>query len=117
MGGEGRITRDGSVGHFKRGGCLVAIRAGKPVVPVAMAGGSEMRPMGSLRLRPGRLTVCFGEPMSTAGLTDDDAPDLAARVRDEVVRMREQHRFARSTQGQPSAVTVRGHRPAEEPRG
>ena len=30
MGGEGRLSRDGNVGHFKRGGCLVAIRAGVP---------------------------------------------------------------------------------------
>lgn len=62
MGGEGRLTRDGSVGHFKRGGCLVAIRTRAPVVSVAMVGGPDMMPMGSLRLRPGRLTVAFGRP-------------------------------------------------------
>lgn len=92
MGGEGRVTKDGSVGRFKRGGCLVAIRAGVPVVPVAHAGGSEMFPMGSMRMRPGTLTVSFGEPMPTDGLTEEDAPEFAQRVREEVVRMREQFR-------------------------
>jgi 1-acyl-sn-glycerol-3-phosphate acyltransferase len=93
MGGEGRLTKDGSVGRFKRGGCLVAIRAGAPVVPVAMAGAPEMFPLGSLRLSPGPLSVTFGEPMSTEGLAEDDAPDFAQRVRDVVVSMREESKL------------------------
>jgi 1-acyl-sn-glycerol-3-phosphate acyltransferase len=97
MGGEGRLTKDGSVGHFKRGGCLVAIRAGAPVVPVAHAGGPEMLPMGSMRMRPGKLTVSFGKPMSTDGLAEEDAPEFAQRVREEVVRMREEFREAPAT--------------------
>ena len=48
--------------------------------------------MGSMRMRPGTLTVSFGEPMPTDGLTDEDAPDFAQEVREEVVRMREQFR-------------------------
>jgi 1-acyl-sn-glycerol-3-phosphate acyltransferase len=89
MGGEGRLMKDGSVGRFKRGGCLVAIRAGVPVVPVACGGAPDLMPVGSLRLRKGRLSLSFGEPMPTTGLVDDDAPELAQRVRAEVVRMRE----------------------------
>jgi 1-acyl-sn-glycerol-3-phosphate acyltransferase len=92
MGGEGRMSKDGGVGHFKRGGCLVAIRGAVPVVPVALAGAPEMFPFGSLRLSPGPLSVTFGEPMSTEGLTEEDAPELAQRVREEVVRLREQRK-------------------------
>ena len=83
------MQKDGTVGHFKRGGVLVAVRAGVPIVPVALAGGSDMLPVRSLSMRPGRLTVCFGKPMSTEGLTEEDAPDFAQRVREEVVRMRD----------------------------
>ncbi|MDO8250888.1 MAG: lysophospholipid acyltransferase family protein [Rhodoferax sp.] len=88
MGGEGRLTPDGSVGHFKRGGCLVAIRARAPVVPVALSGGPSMMTVGSLRLRPGKLWVTYGEPIATVGLAEDAAEQLAARVRERVVALR-----------------------------
>jgi len=64
MGGEGRLSRDGHVGHFKRGGCLVAIRAGVPVVPVALSGSPAMMPVGALRLKPGHGVL----PLSPAWL-------------------------------------------------
>ena len=89
MGGEGRLSRDGSVGHFKRGGCLVAIRAGVPVVPVALAGSPSMMPVGSLRLKPGKLRVSYGEPVSTEGWSAAQADQLAAHVRGRVVALRQ----------------------------
>lgn len=88
MGGEGRLTPDGSVGHFKRGACLVAIRAGVPVVPVALSGGPAMMALGSLRLRPGKLAVRFGAPMPTSGSDETSAERLAAQVREAVVTLR-----------------------------
>ncbi len=89
MGGEGRLSRDGNVGHFKRGGCLVAIRAGVPVVPVALAGSPSMMPVGSLRLKPGKLRVSYGEPVSTQGWSEAQADQLAAHVRSRVVALRQ----------------------------
>jgi 1-acyl-sn-glycerol-3-phosphate acyltransferase len=88
MGGEGRLTPGGGVGHFKRGACLVAIRAGVPIVPVALSGGPAMMALGSLRLRPGKLGVRYGAPLSTAGWSEAGAEQLAAQVRDAVVAMR-----------------------------
>lgn len=89
MGGEGRLSRDGNVGHFKRGGCLVAIGAGVPVVPVAMTGSPAMMPVGSLRLKPGKLRVSYGEPVSTEGWSEAEADQLAAHVRGKVVALRQ----------------------------
>jgi 1-acyl-sn-glycerol-3-phosphate acyltransferase len=88
MGGEGRLTPGGGVGHFKRGACLVAIRAGAPIVPVALSGGPALMALGSLRLRPGKLGVRYGAPVSTAGWSEADAERLAAEVRAAVVALR-----------------------------
>jgi 1-acyl-sn-glycerol-3-phosphate acyltransferase len=84
---EGRLSPDGAVGHFKRGAFLVAIRAGVPVVPMAVSGGRSILPPGSLRLRPGVLTYRFGSPMSADGLSEDDAPALAEEARQAVARL------------------------------
>lgn len=98
MGGEGRLSPDGSVGHFKRGGCLVAIRAGVPVVPVALAGSPSMMPAGSLRLRPGILRISYGVPVSTEGWSEAGAAQLAALVRDRVVALRRERQASSTAQ-------------------
>ena len=47
---------------------------------------------GKAQVWPGPLSVTFGEPMSSEGLTEEDAPELAQRVRKEVVRLREERK-------------------------
>jgi 1-acyl-sn-glycerol-3-phosphate acyltransferase len=81
IGAEGRLSPDGEVAHFKRGAFLVAIRAGVPVVPMAVHGGRQILRPGSLRLRPGTLRYRVGSPIPIEGLTEADAPALAESTR------------------------------------
>ena len=55
-------------------------------------------PRGSLLLRPGRVTVTIGQPVSTEGLAADDRNDLLERVHRQIAEMLEESR-------QPSAVS------------
>jgi 1-acyl-sn-glycerol-3-phosphate acyltransferase len=82
---EGTRSRDGSVGPFKGGALQVAIEAGVPVVPVAIRGSGAVLPTSGFRVRPGVITLRFGEPMSTAGLGSDDRNALARRARETVI--------------------------------
>jgi len=81
MAAEGRLSPDGEVGRFKRGAFLVAIRAGVPVIPMAIAGGREILRPGSLRMRPGTLRYRLGNPIPSAGFSDETAPELAETAR------------------------------------
>jgi 1-acyl-sn-glycerol-3-phosphate acyltransferase len=78
---EGTRSRDGSVGHFKRGSFSLAIEAGAPVVPVSLVGVKALVPHGLMSLRPGSVTVRVHAPISVAGLTTDSAQRLAEQVR------------------------------------
>ncbi len=89
MAAEGRLSPDGAVGHFKRGAFLVAIRAGVPVVPMAVSGGQEILPPWSLRMRPGVIRYRIGTPLETEGLTESDAPLLAEQARQSVAQLYE----------------------------
>ena len=80
-GGEGRIAGFDGVLRFKVGASLLAIRAGVPIVPVTYYGGHDLLPLWSVRARPGVIRVHFHEPIPTNGLTEEDARDLADRVR------------------------------------
>jgi 1-acyl-sn-glycerol-3-phosphate acyltransferase len=78
---EGTRTRDGTLGPFKKGGFHLAMKAGVPIVPVALRGTRALMPKGSLLLRSGTITVVLGEPLPTVGLSDEDRANLHERVR------------------------------------
>lgn len=78
---EGTRSRDGRLRPFKKGPFVLAIVAQVPVVPVAILGGYEALPRGSLRPRPVPLTVRLGTPIPTTGLTYDDRDRLAEQAR------------------------------------
>jgi 1-acyl-sn-glycerol-3-phosphate acyltransferase len=84
---EGTRSRDGSVGMFREGAFRLAIEAGVDVVPLAVAGTANSLPKGSFVFREQTAaTVTVLPPVSTKGLTLEDAPALAERVRDQIAR-------------------------------
>lgn len=85
---EGTRSRDGSVGPFKSGAFRVAIAAGVPVVPVAVAGSGRVMPPGGFRIRPGCIRLHFGQPIDTQGLSSRQRLELARQARREVVELR-----------------------------
>ena len=74
-------------GDLRKGGFHLAIRAGVPIVPVALRGTRELMPAGSLLLRSGTMTVIIGEPIATQGLSDEERATLSDRVRSAVESM------------------------------
>src|SRR3989442_2626656 len=48
---------DGRLLPFKKGGFILALQAGVPIVPVAIPGGRGVLPKGSLRAKPGTIEV------------------------------------------------------------
>ncbi len=84
---EGTRTRDGSLGFFKKGGVHLAVKAGVPIVPVALRGTRALMPRGSLLLRSGTVKAIIGEPIPTEGLSEEERAVLNERVRGVVESM------------------------------
>ena len=78
---EGTRSTGGEVLRFKRGLFLLAIEAGLPVVPVAVAGSRHVMPKGRLTTCPGDVELVIHEPLPTADLERADAGQLADRAR------------------------------------
>jgi 1-acyl-sn-glycerol-3-phosphate acyltransferase len=70
--------------EFKEGAAYIAIKAGAPVVPIAICGMRELLPMGSVHIRPGRVRLRIGEPIPTAGMKLSDREPLTRRLYEEV---------------------------------
>jgi 1-acyl-sn-glycerol-3-phosphate acyltransferase len=73
---------------FQRGGFLIALKAGLPIVPVGLDGPRRLLPKKSYLLRPGTITVRFGTPIPTAGLGVTAKGDLMERVRGQMEKLR-----------------------------
>jgi 1-acyl-sn-glycerol-3-phosphate acyltransferase len=78
---EGGRSHNGELQAFKEGGAYIAIRAGVPVVPVAISGTRELLPWGSGIVRPGYVRLRILEPIETAQLNLKDRGRLTEQVR------------------------------------
>ncbi|MBI5760964.1 MAG: 1-acyl-sn-glycerol-3-phosphate acyltransferase [Planctomycetales bacterium] len=65
---EGTRSPDGTVGEFKPGFVALVRRVRLPVYPVGIAGANRALGRGSWFLKPCRVCVVFGEPISVAEL-------------------------------------------------
>jgi len=83
---QGTRSPDGTVGAFHEGAFRLAIEAGVDVVPLAVAGTAESLPKGSIAFRQTEASVTVLPPVSTKGLTADDAPLLAEKIRGQIAR-------------------------------
>lgn len=84
---EGTRSRDGKVHAFKKGGALLALQTGLPIIPMSVSGTRKFLPRGSAIIRPGgRVKIVLGEPIETAGLGVDARVELTERVRAVVVK-------------------------------
>ena len=78
---EGTRSRDGSLLPFKKGAFILALRSGRPIVPVTISGSRAVLARESLAVRPGPVDVVVGEPITTAGLEIPDRDVLMAVTR------------------------------------
>jgi len=85
---EGTRSHTDELRPFKLGAFRLAIAAGVPVLPIAVYGTRGGMPVGSpwVRRTKALARVLPAEP--TAGMTQDDAPQLAARMRERLTAER-----------------------------
>ena len=81
-------TEDGSLLPFQRGGFLIAIKAGLPIVPVGLDGARRCMAKYSYVVRPGKIVVRFGDPIPTAGRAVSDKTALMEATRNAIAVLR-----------------------------
>jgi len=92
-------TRTGEMLPFKKGGVLLALKTGAPIVPVGIAGTFAIQRRGGFRLDPGPVAVVIGDPIPVAGRPLSDRNALLAESRRAVEELRERARALASRAG------------------
>ncbi len=82
---EGTRSPDGTVREFKKGGFVMAIDNGFPILPVTVNGSRKVLPKKSLVFRPGVIEIVVADPIETIGLTREDLPSLMERTRNVII--------------------------------
>ncbi len=80
----------GELEPFKDGAAYIAIKAGVPIVPIALTGVREVMPVGSSVVRGGPVRMRVGNPITTLDLALQDRTRLSRELHRQMVEMLEE---------------------------
>lgn len=78
---EGTRSRDGWLLPFKKGGFVLAVDAGVPIVPVVIRGTRDIIPKGHFMIRSAPVTMQILDPVETSEYTRKSKDALLERIR------------------------------------
>jgi 1-acyl-sn-glycerol-3-phosphate acyltransferase len=78
---EGTRSTEDVLLPFQRGGFLLALKSGLPIVPVGIHGTRAIQRRGSFVIHPGRVTVTYGAPIDPSSYGLKRKEELAEEVR------------------------------------
>lgn len=78
---EGTRSIDGRIKSFKKGGFVMAIDSGVPIVPVIIRGTWSIMDKSSLRIKHGEVEMEIAKPIDTTGYSRETKEELMEAVR------------------------------------
>jgi 1-acyl-sn-glycerol-3-phosphate acyltransferase len=81
---EGTRSENAEMLPFKKGGFVLAIKSGQPLMPVSISGARAILPRGWGRVHPGPIKVVFGRPIRTDTYKSRNKDELMALLREAI---------------------------------
>ena len=79
---EGTRSLDGKIRTFKKGGFVLTVDSGVPIIPVIIHGTYSIMPKSRIMVKPGNVTLKILQPIETAEYTRKTKDDLMEKTRD-----------------------------------
>lgn len=83
---EGSRSQDGRIGKFMKGGFMMALDMGLPILPISISGTRHVLPSGSMRMLPSRIKIQVQEPIDPADYGHDRRDELMADVKAAIMK-------------------------------
>jgi len=90
---EGGRSATGHPEEFLNGPAFMAIRAGVPIVPMALIGTHELLPIHNWEVHPVHVTLAVGKPIDTAGYSIRQTEELTERIHETISRLYYDHSY------------------------
>jgi 1-acyl-sn-glycerol-3-phosphate acyltransferase len=81
---EGTRSKTGKMGPFKKGGFVLAVETGIPIVPVSVTGSFNLLPTHTLLIKSGTINIKVGSPIPVDVYTMENKQELMDKVRIEI---------------------------------
>ena len=81
---EGTRSLDGRIKPFKKGGFVLTVDAGVPIIPIIIHGTYTIMPKKRLLVRPGPVLLEILEPVETSGYTRQNKDVLMEKIRNKI---------------------------------
>ncbi len=81
---EGTRSQDGRIRPFKKGGFVLAVDSGVPIVPVVIHGTWSIMPKNRWRVDPANVVLEIKKPIETADYSRKTKDDLLEKVRQSI---------------------------------
>jgi len=78
---EGTRSTSGRMRPLKKGGFMMALDMGLPILPISISGSRHVLPNKTLRLLPGKITITVHEPVDSAAYGQERRDEFMAEVR------------------------------------
>ena len=88
---EGTRSVDGTIGPFKKGGHLLAVRSGAPMVPVTILGTGKIIKKGSGIIRPGSIRIIISPAVYIDSASSCRTEEALQQIRQTIVETYEQN--------------------------
>jgi 1-acyl-sn-glycerol-3-phosphate acyltransferase len=72
---EGTRSKSGQTQNFKKGGFMIALKAGVPVLPVKISGSYQLMPPGQISIKAGTVEIELFPPLILAGMQEKKLPE------------------------------------------
>ena len=82
---EGTRSRDGRILPFKKGGFVLSVDSGVPIVPIVIRGTRDIIPKGHFMIRPAPVCMEILDPVETADYTRKTKDQLLETIRTALV--------------------------------
>lgn len=89
---EGTRSRTNDVQPFKKGGFILAIDSGVPIIPVIIHGTGQIMPKNKILIKPGNVILEISQPVSTSDYTRKTKDDLMKKIRDIILSSFEKYK-------------------------
>jgi 1-acyl-sn-glycerol-3-phosphate acyltransferase len=81
---EGTRSKSGQMQNFKKGGFLMALKAGVPVLPVKISGSHQLLPPGQIGIRAGTVEIELFTPLAMVGIQESKLTELIQNLQQKI---------------------------------